>query len=168
MGDHGQHFKIIHYIHFNLGQSPTSHPQTSVKEEKIKHKNHFTHVFKDLLLTNFPLCLSIYSIQHPQKAKCNCFGSLISAYPWLDLHLSCQSHSAHLTARGSIALQFKKKKKGHTQTCFVFFYISDRSLSQRTNTVIVAVAFNLVASGCWKGFQETEPSALIMRFDPFL
>lgn len=82
--------------------------------------------------------------------------------------LSESFNSPHHQRFNYITLK-KKEEEGHTHklSCF-FFYISDRSLLQRTNTVIVAVAFNLVASGCWKGFQETEPSALIMRFDPFL
>lgn len=61
----------------------------------------------------------------------------------------------------------KKKRETLTRSRF---YISDRRLWQHSNfyIVIVAVAFNPVASGCWMGFQETEPSTLIVRFDPFL
>lgn len=49
------------------------------------------------------------------------------------------------------------------------FYISDRRLWQHSSVYIVIVAqtFNPVASGYWMGFQETESSTLIVRFDPF-
>lgn len=60
-------------------------------------------------------------------------------------------------------------KYTHTHT-HSRFYISDRRLWQNSSVyiVIVAVAFNPVASGCWMGFQETESSTLIVWFDPFL
>lgn len=89
------------------------------------------------------------------------------SYSWLALHLNCQTHSTHLTAGGSITPFQETSKQPLTQSPF---YISDRTLWQRSNfyIVIVATAFNPVASGCWMGFQERELSTLIVRFDPFL